>query len=272
MNPRNTVLVLSVAATLILSTGYAWAGKPPKPDPLEGRVVALETAVGDLQALVAVLLDRLAAVEANTALQLDGHVSVVPDPLNGMPGPQVILEGVNVHIRNETRTTEGTVDGLGNLIIGYNEEPGFDGNVLQPGDRDGSHNLVIGYGNRYSSYAGLVHGWENAVHGEHSAALAGDTNTVVGTYSAIVGGYDSFIDWGPDSVIIGGHTNLVNTPEAVVVGGDNNSAFGRLSVITGGQLNITSGALSSVGGGFQVSTPNHLDWAAGTLYEPGPLP
>ena len=43
MKPRSTVLVLSVAATLILSTGYAWAGKPPKPDPLEGRVVAYST-------------------------------------------------------------------------------------------------------------------------------------------------------------------------------------------------------------------------------------
>ena len=56
---------------------------------------------------------------------------------------EITFSGVNVHVVNGTGTTDGTVNGLGNLIVGYNELRGT-------GDaRTGSHNTTeigIGYG------------------------------------------------------------------------------------------------------------------------------
>ncbi len=60
-----------------------------------------------------------------------------------------VFDGCNVHIRNGSGTTDGPVNTLGNLIIGYNEEPA---GGLAAGNRDGSHNLIIGRTHRYLSF------------------------------------------------------------------------------------------------------------------------
>jgi len=64
----------------------------------------------------------------------------------------ITFSGVNVHVVNGTGTTDGTVNGLGNLIVGYNETRG------SGDDRSGSHNIVVGSEHNYSSYGGLVAG------------------------------------------------------------------------------------------------------------------
>ncbi|MCG8590604.1 MAG: hypothetical protein MJE66_15035, partial [Proteobacteria bacterium] len=64
-------------------------------------------------------------------------------------GNDVFFEGCNVHVRNGAGTTN-TTNGLGNLIIGYNEAGAV------PPTRTGSHNLVVGEAHGYSSYAGVV--------------------------------------------------------------------------------------------------------------------
>jgi len=46
--------------------------------------------------------------------------------------------------------TEGMINGLGNLIVGYNEDVGSNAT------RTGSHNLVVGIEHSYSSYAGSL--------------------------------------------------------------------------------------------------------------------
>ena len=67
----------------------------------------------------------------------------------------VRLKGVNLQIVNGMGTT-ATTNGVGNLIIGYNEADESSPSV------SGSHNLVIGVGNGYSQYGGMVVGGWNA--------------------------------------------------------------------------------------------------------------
>ena len=79
-------------------------------------------------------------------------------------GPnEVVITGANLRIVNGLGTTD-TTNGLGNLIVGYNELrmhfPDCAGNP-HPFCRDartGSHNVVVGEGNNFSSFGGLVVG------------------------------------------------------------------------------------------------------------------
>jgi hypothetical protein len=100
----------------------------------------------------------LAAVQSNHALLLGPFVNVDPNPEIGVIGPNIIFSGANIHIVSGSGATNdnGSPTGLGNLIIGYDEDPqsysdsspGDDLPLspLNPGDRGGSHNLVIGGG------------------------------------------------------------------------------------------------------------------------------
>src|SRR5262249_27254728 len=75
---------------------------------------------------------------------------------------EVIITGANLRIVNGLGETD-TTNGLGNLIVGYNESRlGFRG----PDDRTGSHNVVVGEGLNFSSFGGLVIGQFNEISGE----------------------------------------------------------------------------------------------------------
>ena len=75
------------------------------------------------------------------------YVTVDTGKINGLDGPHIIFgkegTGVNVHVRDGSGGTDGAVNGLGNLIVGYNEDSGD--------TRSGSHNLVVGQGRGSSS-------------------------------------------------------------------------------------------------------------------------
>ena len=65
---------------------------------------------------------------------------------------EVVITEANLRIVNGLGSTE-TTNGLGNLIVGYNELrniPDF------PDVRTGSHNVVVGELNNFSSFGGLV--------------------------------------------------------------------------------------------------------------------
>ena len=100
---------------------------------------------------MAVFLQRLAAL---TCLRREGN--------------DVIFEGCNVHVRSGAGATGAAVNGLGNLIVGYNE--------AQPADiRTGSHNLVVGPFHTYSSHGGLVAGLDNAITGPNTTVSSGSS-------------------------------------------------------------------------------------------------
>ncbi len=95
------------------------------------------------------------------------------EAVTGQTTDDVVFEGCNVHVRNghsTERTT--TTNGLGNLIVGYNE----DGDITVSAvprttgtkDRSGSHNLVIGPAHEYSGHSGLVAGSGNIISGDYA--------------------------------------------------------------------------------------------------------
>src|SRR5262249_20239342 len=100
-------------------------------------------------------------------------------------GPnQVVITGAklrDVHWFGETETTNG----LGNLIVGYNESRVFPGGR---DDRTGSHNVVVGGFNNFSSFGGLVVGVLNEISGEFASVSGGNFNTASGPFASVSGG------------------------------------------------------------------------------------
>jgi hypothetical protein len=205
---------------------------------IRGEIAALKAQVTALQDQVTTLKTQLAAVQSNHALLLGPFVNVDPNPEIGVIGPNIIFSGANIHIVSGSGSTaDGT--GLGNLIIGYDADPGNFGLLygggfpLEPGDRGGSHNLVIGDGNRFSSSGGLVAGEQNTVRGFAACVIGGLHNTATGLWASVTGGY----------------FNTASGFSASVTGGVQNSASGQVTGITGGQYNTANGDAASVSGG-----------------------
>jgi TolA-binding protein len=100
--------------------------------------------INSLQASNTTLQNQLA--NAKNVLALDPFVRVDPHPEIGVAGPNIIFSGANIHIESGSGATDdhGNPTGLGNLIIGYDEDPvnyfagGPGGGIpLSPGDRSG---------------------------------------------------------------------------------------------------------------------------------------
>jgi hypothetical protein len=125
-------------------------GEPGPPGPPGPDVTAQLAA---LQSAVAQLTGRVAELEAKLA-----HVTV--------QGNDITISGANLHLTNGTGSSEA-VNGLGNLVVGYNEPRGTGD------DRSGSHNVVVGSRNNYASYGGLVVGRTAAAALPYSIASFG---------------------------------------------------------------------------------------------------
>lgn len=166
-------------------------------------------------------------------------------------GNDITISGANVHIVNGSGTTNGTPNGLGNLIVGYNEIRGT-GN-----DRSGSHNIVVGMEHNYSSHSGLVVGFHNQIAGEYACVSGGAYNTATSYASSVSGGISNTANNSCSSVS-GGSWNVASGERSSVSGGDNNKATGQYSIVGGGRNNMASGDSSSVvgGGGASASDGN----------------
>ena len=195
---------------------------------------------GEVDAMMAALESRVEALETKLA-----SVSLE----NG--GEEFIFTGVNVHVRDGSGDTDGTVNGLGNLIVGYNEDTSIGGTET----RTGSHNLVLGAENEYTSYGGFVGGFVNTISGPYSAVSSGRYNTASGTYSSVSGGRLNTAS-GTYSSVSGGRYNTASGPYSSVLGGggdsssDGNEAWADYSIIAGGRSNVAgddSGADRTVG-------------------------
>ncbi len=153
----------------------------------------------------------------------------------------LVVEDVNLHVRSGAGATDATVNGRGNLIVGYDEVGGSS-------DKSGSHNIVFGRGNSYTSYGGLVGGTNNDVHGNYSSVLAGSSNEVTGSRSAIVSGSSNTVE-SDRSAIVSGSSGTVDSNTAAILAGYNNEASGTWSAIVAGSNNTTTGMDSVVVGG-----------------------
>jgi hypothetical protein len=190
------------------------------------------------------------AAEVITYLRpLEPYLTVDSSTINGLPGPHIIFTGANVHIRsglgpvtnvNDLFLNPGVyLNGLGNLIVGYDEPNPFAFGPT-PAQRNGSHNLVIGVGHQFTSHGGFVAGFANNVMGVGSSVTGGNGNSATGRFSAVLGG------GGP-----------VNSPLS------GNIASGNASTVSGGVGNTAAGGVSSVAGGGGISVSSDGGWAAG---------
>jgi len=195
---------------------------------LQAKITALENSVNTLlsadsamlsslqtaQSQIAALQTRIATLEnrpVGGVAGLENYVTLDPNPINGVTGPHLLITGVNVHIRSGSQATDdgGTPRGLGNLIIGYNETSNT---VVMP--RSGSHNLVMGTMNGFSSVGGAVLGQQNQVTGRYAAVLAGELNVASGISASILGGNQNTA-LGRDSTVYGGQLNVSSTNSSI---------------------------------------------------------
>ena len=148
--------------------------------------------------------------------------------------PAVIFEAANVLVLDGTGSTVGTPTGLGNLIVGYDEN--------SSDDKTGSHNLVVGPYHTYSSFGGLVAGIDNNVTGTYASVSGGWNNTASGTRSSVSGGSTNTAS-GSYSSVSGGINNTASGEKSSVSGGWNSTASGNYSSVSAGSSNIASGRL-----------------------------
>ena len=148
---------------------------------LDGKVVTIDGKVTTLDGKAMTVDTRVGDLEKKVIPGLEKYLSVNANDMNGVKGPHLVIEGANLHVRSGSGATDdaGTLKGLGNLIIGYNE--------VSTGVRTGSHNLVGGRGNAYPSYGGLAFGMNNTVSAPFGAVVSGEGNTA-GQNAAVVGG------------------------------------------------------------------------------------
>jgi len=202
---------------------------------------------------------------------------------------ELVLTGVNLRIVNGLGST-ATTNGLGNLLVGYNEPRQGFANI-----RTGSHNVVVGKSHNFSRFGGLVVGFFNTISGDFASVSGGAINTASGESTAVSGGQNNTasglraaVSGGVGNVangyvaaVSGGATNLTPGDGASVSGGMNNGAFGGFTsvcggegnsakgfaaAVSGGQHNTASGPHAAVSGGRHRTAAGAFDWGAGPLF------
>lgn len=228
--------------------------------PLPIRMTAAEHDIDDLQARVA----ALEALLAHASLDDDGNLVI---------RGSLFVDGGNLHVQDGTGATyseSGAGNGLGNVIIGYDEDNGD--------EKSGSHNLVVGPYHSYAFAGNVVGGYDNAVSataaavlggygnqvggdqsvalggtyltvdGYHSAAIGGNMNSVSGPNSVSLGGFSIDLD-GDNSVTVAGFDNTLSSDNAAIVAGDHHHLSGSWAAILGGSAHDVSGTSAVAAGG-----------------------
>lgn len=245
---------------------------------LEKRIIALEAALAATQA-------ELAHVKKNTVLELNGKLKLSKQ--NGYA--TALFTGVNVQVVNGLGKTD-SINGLGNLIVGYSEprvsglndccnpppvcsnggyrneaECTANGFVWASNHKSGSHNIVGGGNNAYSSYGGLVVGQFSAITNNGAIVTGGLQNLSAGAGSSVSGGTDNSA-LGDNSSVIGGVFNTTNGYASSVSGGGGNLAFSIQTSVSGGQSNTAYAPYSSVSGGYGnragLTDDSNVDYAS----------
>jgi hypothetical protein len=183
-------------------------------------------------------------------------------------GYDVTITGANLHLVNGLGRTSCTDDqgqpmpncpnGLGNLIVGYNETRGED-------IRTGSHNVVVGIQHNFSSFGGLVVGEFHTLSGDFAVVTGGQSNTASGSHSSVSGGEGNIASG--FFAVSSGVSNTASGFGSVVSGGQFNTASGEGAAVSGGSGNTASGEGSAVSGGSQRTASGQFDWVAGSLVE-----
>lgn len=189
---------------------------------IEARLDALQGRVDDLEDENAALTALLAGVTRSS------------------DGSTLRFSGMNVELVNGTGSPTG-INGLGNLIVGYNDAIGTPTTT-------GSHNISVGFANSFTAWSGIVAGVGNTSSNAYAVAF-GSGNTASGGFATVTGG----------------RNNHATGNWASVSGGSLNTAAGDDSSVSGGMLNVATGWRSSLLGGMEVTLPGME-----AIYPPAP--
>ncbi len=225
-----------------------------------GAIAAQRYLITSTSQVSPAVLEKLAgaSISREEKEKLSAILPYVKFAASGVGGkPTIRFSGANVQIVSGSGSTGGTVNGAGNLVIGYDESPGA---------QTGSHNVIVGDEQSYTSYGAIVggqgnsasangtvvFGYHDAASGEYAAVTAGSSNRAVGPYSAVSGGQDNealAADHESGSSVSGGHGNVARGLDNAVSGGEENTSDGDLSSVAGGFGNGAGGAYTTVLGG-----------------------
>jgi hypothetical protein len=175
---------------------------------------------GSSQAIVAETGRRghsRAALQSQVGDLEDTLSKVSYDPTGHNGKPTVRIDGANLQIVDGSGDTPGTTNGLGNVFIGYGFRSTDD-------VQTGSHNLVLGSSQTFTSYGGLLVGTNNSATSDN-VALFGFGNAARAAYSSVTGG----------------RSNTASAFFSSVSGGQSNTASGTASSILGGSGHTVAG-------------------------------
>jgi len=248
-----STFVLGLVASVLGSP--AWAQPPDIKKlaadvaTLQGQVTTLQGQNSTLQGQISALQTTISSANAQNAFALGQFVTIdTTDTINGLAAPHIIFTGANLHVRDGSGSTDdggGTLTGLGNLVIGYDDAP-----ELPPaaGYRSGVHNLVVGTGHTFNSFGGFVAGDNNSVEGPHASVSGGRFSTASGLDSSVSGGLQNLAADEATSVS-GGHENTATQFGSSVSGGNGNTANGATASVSGGTGNQATADSASISGG-----------------------
>ncbi len=169
---------------------------------------------------------------------------------------EVHLVGANIFIQSGSGATNGdpsdptrnasgsTVNGLGNLFIGYNERSGS-----SPEEQLGSHNLIIGPYHSFTSYGGIIAGYGSSATEQYASVVGGLNNAASAPFASVSGGFGNVAD-GDYAAVQGGRSNTASGYAAAVGGGYMNTALGDYASILSGAENYVSGDYSAIVSGL----------------------
>jgi hypothetical protein len=190
------------------------------------------------------------AEEQHTLLAILPYLKFTASGVGGKP--TIEISGANLQIVNGAGET-ASKNGAGNLVIGYDEAPQT---------QRGSHDLILGGGQGFTSYGSILGGSGNTASapftvafGEgneasanYASVLGGSTNKAQGVASAVSGGKENLAD-GEYSSVAGGQLNEASGSRSSVGAGKANTARAEASSVTGGRFNDAAGPFASVTGG-----------------------
>jgi len=247
---------------------------------LQAEVDALEVVDTAHAADIAIAIGQSSENQASlSGLRNDlvaGLASYLTVETDNQGNPVAIFSGINVHVNNGLGTTS-SINGLGNFIVGYDENTNdlqeecsigiyqdqttceSNNEIWAIAHKSGSHNIVVNSGHNYSRAGGLIAGINNSLLNDNASVTGGENNRATNISSSISGG-DSNQASGEYSSISGGQSNQALGEYSSVSGGSSNTSSGPSSSVSGGSFNASSGSSSSVSGGNQNSA--NANWSS----------
>jgi hypothetical protein len=202
--------------------------------------------------------------QRQTMQKLLPHIKYIASGVGGKSTIQ--FSGVNIQVVNGEGSTD-TINGEGNLVIGYDESRRA-GNPGAPGAQTGSHNLILGQEQEFTSYGGLLVGEDNTISAPFASVSGGLGNTASGEDASVSGGLYSRAS-GRNASLGGGVSNTASGEGASVSGGTFNVATGQDASVSGGDGNTASGLVTSVSGGGRNTASSTEDSLGGASVQGG---